>query len=332
MKKTILAILGILLMVIIACNDDDFDNEVEIPQFNFPTTLVFEDSLSAYEIFEGVMSDLKPTDDFQLLELSATLFTDYSHKQRLVKVPEGTQMTRSNEGLLKFPDGTILTKTFYYYTDERDKNLGKRIIETRLLIKELDTWNVATYIWNDSQSNATLEVNGLDTPVSWINSNGNSISTLYHIPTENECAACHQSNALMTPLGVKLRNLNRLVDRNGTSINQLEHLQSVGVLSDFQLSEVSDIVDYTNTNASLANRARAYLDLNCAHCHNPTAWEEPAEQDLDLRYEVALNETGILDESDDIIEFVTEGEMPFIGTTIIDSEGLNLIIEFIESL
>jgi len=332
MKRTLICALGILMITLISCNNDDFDIQVEIPDFNFPQTVVFEDSLSAYNIFKDTPSNLIPTDDFQLLELSSILFTDYAHKQRLVKVPEGTQMTRLNDGSIDFPDGTILTKTFFYYNDERDTTLGKRIIETRLLIKEDNTWNVATYQWNETQTNATLELNGIDTQVSWINENGNNISTLYHIPDENECIACHQSNSTMIPLGTKLRNLNRTVERNGVTLNQINHLQSVGILNDFQVNQVPSIIDYKGNSNSLSERGRAYLDLNCSHCHNPNAWETPAEQDLDFRYETPLNQTGILDEQNEIIELVSDGKMPFIGTTILDQEGVDVIIEYIESL
>ena len=332
MKKTLIGTIGLLIIIIIACNDEGFDFEVEIPDFNFPQTVVFEDSLSAYNIFKDTPSNLIPYDDFQLLELSSILFTDYAHKQRLVKVPEGTQMKRLNDGSIDFPDGTILTKTFFYYNDERDTTLGKRIIETRLLIKKNNTWNVATYLWNEAQTNAKLELNGINTQVSWINSNGNNISTLYHVPDENECIACHQSNSTMTPLGTKLRNLNRIIERNGISLNQINHLQSVGILNDFQVSQVPQIVDYNDDSSSLSERGRAYLDLNCSHCHNPTAWDAPTEREFDFRYETPLNQTGILFEEDKIKEALLDREMPFIGTTILDQEGVDLIIEYIESL
>lgn len=313
-------------------NNRRFDREVEIPDFNFPTTVVFEDSLSAYQIFEGTPIDLIPTNDFKLLELTSILFTDYAHKQRLVKVPAGTQMTKLNDGSIDFPDGTILTKTFFYYNDERDTTLGKRVIETRLLIKSNSTWNVATYLWNQAQTDATLVLNGFDTEVSWTDATGASFSTLYHVPNENECITCHQSQSSMIPLGTNLRNLNRTVERNGTTLNQINHLQWVGILNDFEISEVSTMVDYKDTNAPLAERGRAYLAMNCAHCHNPDAWETPAELDFDFRHETPLNQTGIIYETEDIIEVLRDGEMPFIGTTIPDSEGVSLVIEFIESL
>lgn len=332
MKRISISILGLTLLTIIACTRNNGRFEVVIPDFNFPATIVFEQNLSAYHIFKDSLADLTPANDFHLLELSSVLFTDYAHKQRLVKVPAGTKMTRLEDGSIDFPNGTILTKTFFYYNDERDTSLGKRIIETRLLIKADNTWNIATYLWNDAQTDATLTLDGINTQVNWIGANGNSASTLYHVPNQNECMTCHQSNSTMTPLGPTLRNLNRTVERNGANLNQINHLQAVGVLNDFEVNQVPTMVDYNNPNASLADRGRAYLAMNCAHCHQPDAWEEPANQDFDFRYELPLNQTGILNEQDQIIEVLLDEEMPFIGTTLLDQEGVNLIVNFIESL
>ena len=332
MTKNAILIAGVILIVVISCNKEEFNRDIEIPDFNFPKTVVFEDSLSSYEIFEGTPSNLTPTEDFELLELSSVLFTDYSHKQRLVKIPAGTQMTKSSDETIDFPNGTILTKTFFYYNDERDTTLGKRIIETRLEIKENDVWNVATYIWNQNQTNAILELNGFDTPIVWVDENGISRSTTYHIPTENECMTCHQSNSKMTPLGPTLLNLNRNVERNGSTLNQLTHLQNVGVLNNFSVNQISQMVDYNDFNASLEERGRAYLAMNCAHCHNPNSWERSAEREFDFRYETPFNEAGILYEEDKIKRALQDREMPLIGTTMLDEEGLNLITEYIESL
>ncbi|MEL6845611.1 MAG: hypothetical protein AAFP02_20595, partial [Bacteroidota bacterium] len=290
MKKVSFFALGVLMLMICACNGfrERIDREVEIPDFNFPQTIVFEQSLSAYNIFAGEPSDLTPTDDFHLVELSSILFTDYAHKQRLVKVPAGSQMKRLPDGSIEYPDGTILTKTFYYYDDERDHSAGKRIIETRLLIKESSTWNIATYLWNEAQTEASLTHDGVDTQVSWISADGSNQTTLYHVPTQNECMTCHQSSLSMSPLGPRLRNLNRIVERNGNSLNQLSHWQAIGLLNDFSLDQVPTMVDYKDPNAPLAERGRAYLAMNCAHCHHPDAWDIPAERDFDFRYETSL--------------------------------------------
>lgn len=332
MKKNIAYIIGLILIVIISCRKEEGDKTVEIPDFSFPITVVFENSLSVYNIFQGNPTNLHPSNGFELLELSSVLFTDYSHKQRLVKIPIGTQMTKSSDGTINFPNGTILTKTFFYYNDERDTTLGKRIIETRLEIKENDVWNVATYIWNENQTDAVLKLDGLNTPISWIDEKGIARSTIYHIPTENECMTCHQSNSAMTPIGPTLRNLNRTVERNGSMLNQLTHLQNEGSLNSFPIDQVGHIVDYNNSNASLDERGRAYLAMNCAHCHNPKSWKRAAEREFDFRYEAPLNQAGIFYEEDKIKRAVQDQEMPLIGTTMLDEEGINLIIEFLDNL
>ncbi|MEO1417400.1 MAG: hypothetical protein AAFW00_19090 [Bacteroidota bacterium] len=334
MSKTALYFLGWLMLVLTACSsfNDRPRGEVTIPDFNFPQTLVFEQNLSSYQLFEGTPADLTPAEDVHLLELSSVLFTDYAHKQRLVKLPEGRQMTRQSEGSIDFPDGTILTKTFYYYNDERDRDLGKRIIETRLLIKENATWNIATYLWNEAQTEATLTLDGVDTQVSWTSSEGNNLSTLYHVPTQNECMVCHQSYERMSPLGPTLRNLNRSVERNGMPLNQIAHLQAVSVMNDFAVDQVPKMPDYKDTGAPLSERGRAYFAMNCAHCHNPGAWEASAERDFDFRYETPFDQTGILFERDRIEEALRDQEMPFIGTTLLDQEGVDLVIAYMESL
>ena len=249
-----------------------------------------------------------------------------------MKIPEGAQMTQSSDGTIDFPNGTILTKTFYYYHDERDTTKGKKVIETRLEIKENDVWNVATYIWNQNQTDAALKLDGFDTPINWIDKNGIRRSTLYHIPNENECMTCHQSNSNTIPLGPTLINLNRNVERMGNNLNQLTHLQNVGILNNFAVNQVRQMVNYEDFNASLEERGRAYLTMNCAHCHNPNSWERASEREFDFRYQTPIDEMGILHEQEKIKRALQDREMPLIGTTMLDEEGVRLIIEYLDSL
>lgn len=332
MKKNTAFAMGLMLLVLIACRKEEFNRNIEIPDFAFPKTIVFEDSLSAYKIFEATPSNLSPSEGFQLLELSSALFTDYSHKQRLVKIPMGTKMTRSRDGAIEFPNGTILTKTFFYYHDERDTSLGKRVIETRLEIKQKDVWNAATYVWNQEQTDAMLTLHGADAPIAWTDENGIDRSTLYHIPTENECMTCHQSNSKMTPLGSTFLNLNRNVERNGNTLNQITHLQNLELLTPFSVHQIGQMVDYKDANASLEDRGRAYLAMNCTHCHNPNGWTGAAERDFDFRYETPFDETGIRYETEKMKRALQDGEMPLIGTTMLDEEGINLLIEYLDGL
>lgn len=332
LKKAVFAISSVVV-VLVSCKKNDADNRnVEIPAFNFTQTSSFESNLSSYNIFKGTSSKLIPSDGFELLELSSALFTDYAYKQRLIKIPDGVKLRNIDGSKVDFPNGTILTKTFFYYNDDRDTALGKHIVETRLLIKESDKWNVATYLWNEAQTDATLKLDGVDTPVSWTNAQGNNKSTLYHVPTQNECMTCHQSNATMSPLGPTLVNLNRTVNRDGSDVNQLNYLQSKGLLEEFGTDQIAKMVDYKDKNAALSERGRAYLAMNCAHCHNPDAWDTPAQRDFDFRHHVPFSNTGISNGKDKILRNVINQEMPFIGTTMMDEEGVVLLIDYINSL
>lgn len=325
---------GLILGIILgACSrDNDGQGRVQIPDFNFPKTVTFADSLSAYQLYTGDPKNLQPGPGFTLIELSSPLFTDYAYKQRLVKVPDGTKMSKNADGSLYFPNGSILVKTFFYYLDERDTSLGKGLIESRLLIKEQDRWNAATYQWNADQTEASLLLDGLQKGVSWIDAHGAKRSIQYQIPTENDCMTCHQRSNRMSPLGPTVLNLNRVVERDGLQLNQLLHLQNLGLLESFDPALEPSMVDYKNDSATLAQRGRAYLAMNCAHCHNPKAWSTPAEKDFDFRYGSSLQASGILVGKDKISRNVLNDEMPFIGTTVRDEEGIALLIDYLESL
>lgn len=305
------------------------DNDEVIP---IPMTVEFEQTLSSYNIYQGTLKNLEPSSNFHLIELNSSLFSNYAKKQRLVKIPVGTKIIKNENGIPLFPEGTILVKTFFYYNDERDENLGKKVIETRLLIKSEGLWNVATYIWNDNQTSATLELNGFDTQVSWITSTGINRSITYHFPDQDECASCHQANSEVLPIGPSLRNMNIDVMRSNTTINQLEHFQSIGVLNTFDVSQINQISNYHDLNLSLEERARAYFDMNCAHCHNPSGWKKATSRSFDFRFETPLSSTNILEKKDDIKKAVQEGEMPFLGNTVIHQEGVDLIVQYINSL
>ena len=306
-----------------ACNDDgltSISNNTEVYT-----------RLSEYTIFEGNLSDLEPMDNFKIYELSTELFSDYAEKQRLIKIPEGHTLTSRNDGLPDFPDGTILVKTFYYFNDSRDHSKGKKIIETRLLIKEASRWNVAAYIWNEDQTEAFLVTAGLQKTVNWIDTKGKGKVIAYHIPSNRECSSCHYTNGSIAPLGPKVRNLNKEVLRNDATINQLTHLYNEGILNEVDPASVSALPAWQDADKyTLAQRARAYLDINCAHCHNPTGMA--ADQGFNLNYETDLGDSNIPDNTSQLVEKMETLEMPFIGTTLVHNEGLELVKAYMKTL
>ncbi|TPV94233.1 MAG: hypothetical protein B7733_16350 [Myxococcales bacterium FL481] len=300
--------------------------------FDIPRSEDFPALLSAYGLFEGPMGHLVPSATAVEYELASPLFTDYSHKQRLLKLPEGTTMEVFDSFTARFPEGTVVAKTFYYPFDFADESRGREIIETRLLVRRQGDWNVATYIWNEAQTDAALALDGARTHVDWRTASGAERSTHYEIPSEVACVTCHQRDEAVTLIGLTPRNMNTVVVRDGVEIDQLEYLQSRAVLSGLGLEGLTSLPAYTNHSNELAIRARSYLDANCAHCHSPRAWKRAAREDLDLRYETALPDTGIVDEPRALRAALTSGDMPYVGTTLIDDEGVSLVVDYLDTV
>lgn len=308
-----------------------FGRQDSVSALEVPRTEDFPETLTQMGVFAGEsMADLAPADGYHLLELESSLFVDGSDKQRLISLPEGSVITVDGSGLPVFPEGTTLVKTFFYPLDERDPDLGRRILETRFLILTNGEWNVATYVWNDEQTEATILLDGAETTVEWTDSDGIAQSIDYQIPNENQCVSCHQQSEVVAPIGPKLRNLNFDVERNDETVNQLEHFQSVGIVGDVDPASLESMVDYFDESLPISERGRAYLDMNCAHCHNPEAWERPADQGFDLAWE----STETAPPNDQLLTRLTRqvrgGNMPFFGTTIVDDEGLAILEEYLD--
>ena len=103
----------------------------------------------------------------------------------------------------------MIAKTFAYPRDARDPSKGRRLIETRILKHEPDGWVGLPYVWNEAQSEATLDVAGDTVNVSWIHTDGEPRTNNYIIPNSNQCKGCHKAGETMLPIGPKARHLNR---------------------------------------------------------------------------------------------------------------------------
>jgi uncharacterized repeat protein (TIGR03806 family) len=284
--------------------------------------------LSDYNIFTGDPQALIPGNGFQWYELATGLFTDYAEKQRLIKVPAGTTITAVNDGLPQFPNGTILVKTFYYCNDKREPSKGKRLIETRLLIKNNNQWVAGTYVWNPEQTDAALATSGSNTPVSWIDEKGSIRKISYRIPGVRDCASCHHANNTLMPVGLKVRNLNISVVRNGRSINQLQYLHEAGIMDAMNPQQFSTLPAWQNEKYSIQDRVRAYLDVNCAHCHSAPG--SCARSAVRFAWEIPLAGTGITEKNNRIVNLMAKGRIPRTGTTVVDSAALALIKQYFQ--
>ena len=204
-------------------------------------------------------------------DINSALFSDYAEKFRFIKLPAGASATYRSDGVFDFPVGTVIAKTFAYPHDARKPSEGRRLIETRILKHEPDGWVGLPYVWNEAQSEATLDVAGDTVNVSWIHSDGQPRTNNYIIPNSNQCKGCHKAGDKMLPIGPKARHLNRdFVYENGKE-NQLAHWSHSGALVGAPAPEQAPrlaVWDNPKT-GSLDARARAWLEINCAHCHSP---------------------------------------------------------------
>ena len=213
-----------------------------------------------------------------------TLFTDYASKYRFIRVPEGTTVQYTDQGVLDFPEGTVIAKTFAYPVDATDPAKGDRLIETRIELLQDGEWFGYSYRWNDEQTDATLLLGGGELEVSWIDEVGDRVSNRYEIPNANQCLNCHSKSKAYVPIGPTAMNMNRDFAFAEGSANQLDYLADKHLLANLPPAEKREKMPVSDDPATgtLDQRAHAWLDVNCAHCHSPEGIARTSG--LDLRY------------------------------------------------
>lgn len=322
--------------------------------------------LSQWNLFELDSENLTPVADTLVFRPASTLFTDYAQKLRSLWIPPGSQ-AQVVDGELVYPAGTVLTKTFYYpeaggavlkQADLRQQSINlnsSRVLETRLLVKQAAGWKAYPYVWNNDETEAFLRVAGSSTGLT-LNNDGESQDFTYFVPNQNQCSGCHQTehpDGEMQPLGARLPHLAAAFDAAAGS-RQIDELVARGWLTSFD--DAPAPVDWNDDTQALADRAQAYLNMNCGHCHNP---EGPADTSAlildgsaetraqmgickppvaagggagDLLYSIV---PGKPDES--ILHYRMQSRepdemMPELGRSLVHQEGLELINDWISGL
>ncbi|WP_395645484.1 SO2930 family diheme c-type cytochrome [Terricaulis sp.] len=253
------------------------------------------ETLAAYRLFRDAGAR-EPNARVTPYDLNTPLYSDGALKFRYVYIPEGAQAQYREDGVFEFPVGTVLIKTFAFAADMRQPQQNVRFLETRLIIRRADGWVAYPYVWNAEQTEARLSPIGATIPIDFTAEGGASQHLDWEVPNRNQCKGCHDLAGDLTPIGPTARNLNRTVDEiivassgglQGSTIageNQLATWTTRGLLADAPAAR--DIqhfaAAYDPASGTLAERARAYLHVNCAHCHNP---QGPAHTSgLDLRW------------------------------------------------
>ena len=309
-----------------------------------------EKKLSDYELFEDLTNQL-PSDGVHPYILHSALFSDYADKERFVYVPEGVKAKFKPNEVYEFPVGAVLVKTFSY---SETTSMGKKLLETRLLLNQENGWKAHTYVWNEEQTDAFLKVAGYTYENIEFLKNGELMQVSYRVPNQNQCKECHLKNNAIMPIGPKSRNLNFSIQYKDEEENQISFWIENGLVENHMPLDL--IVNWTDQSATLNHRARAYLDINCGHCHlssgsasntglylnysetndmnigifkKPVA---PGRASADLKYSNVPGkpqESILLHRMNSLDPGVM---MPESGRALLHSEGVELINDWIENL
>lgn len=355
-------VVSLLLGVVIAfvsCRKEQSASPTP-PMADPESPVVFEPSelpyptLSEYRFFQGELRALLPAAGVLPYGVITPLFSDYAKKSRFVWMRSGVQASYAGDHqLLDFPDGTVLIKNFYY--DHVQPADARRIVETRLLYRINGSWHFAEYVWNAEQTEAHLDMEGSVTPISWRDEQGVQREVNYRIPSAGECFVCHKKDLRPMPIGPKPQNLKMAYPFVDGAMDQLAKWREVGYLAPGTPEVVDAVVRWDDAYASLQDRVRAYVDMNCAHCHaegshcdyRPMrfAWHETANP-LNLGLCVPPDEE-VIPALTHIVNAGNPGRsvmhyrlasteeavrMPLLGRTVVHEEGLALITQWIESL
>ena len=192
--------------------------------------------------------------------LNSPLFSDHADKARYIYVPQGRTVGYREDGVLDFPVGAAMVKHFGFARADGSLDL----IETRLLVHRADGWAAYPYVWDEADTAATLKKAGARLEVEGRDDEGMPLALGWKVPNVNQCKGCHSVDGELSPIGPKARNLNG--DHEGE--NNLARLQRLGLLAGVP-AHPPRMPDWRDESVPTDQRARAYLDVNCGHCHNP---------------------------------------------------------------
>lgn len=352
LSKILFLLTGSILLSY-SCENDEY---LPIEETGAPIIVDIENvpyqKLSDYNFFKSPMNLLEPENGVLEYSLINQLFTDYSTKKRFVWMPNDVKAVyQTDNNLLDFPRGTVLIKNFYYDNVLPDRT--RRIIETRLLFKKTAGWEFADYVWNDSQTEATLDLNGSFTDIIF-EKDGVQRTVNYRIPNLLECRVCHKSDDTSMPIGPKPQNMNMVMSYQDGDMNQLSKWQEVGYLEETSAT-VAALPNWKNPSISLNERVRGYVEINCAHCHKDTGHCSYRDIRFDYTSSGTDENIGICEIPDEDLgnglthlirpgiparstiyyRFNTNNEserMPLLGRTVKDEEALELIEDWINSI
>jgi putative heme-binding domain-containing protein len=330
------------------------NEEANKPQPAFPT------KLSQTGLFADVKTHtLAP--GVQPYSINAEPWVDHATTERFLALPGTSAVTYYREAKpvpetawfnahVFLPAGAVIAKTFSLET-ERGNPKSRRRIETQFFHFDGKELRGYTYRWNDDQTDASLVPSGGDNADYTIKdpqAPGGVRKQTWHFAARGECRQCHNPWAGEV-LGFREEQLTSPND------NRFQTLIDLGMVlrgKEATKPEPTPLVNPHGT-GDLNAKARSYLHVNCAHCHQFGAG---GSVNLQLKYGITIEEMLTLETrpvqgSFDIpnCQIIAPGDpyrsvlyyrmakqgrgrMPHIGSEFVDEEGVKLIRDWIRQL
>jgi uncharacterized repeat protein (TIGR03806 family) len=287
-------------------------------------------------------------------DLNVAFWSDGADKSRWIAVPAG-QIAFSPTGEWRFPAGTVFIKNFDLLIDAANPRT-KRRLETRLLVCDSRGGVYgAVYKWRPDGSDADLLKVSATENIQVKSAAGEVHEQTWYYPSRQDCLTCHTAGAGGV-LGVKTRQLNRsFTYPSGVTDNELRTWNHLGLFApgfkEEELRSFAALAAADDAARSLQDRARSYLDANCAQCHRPggTVANFDARYDTPLAKQELIDGPVLIDQGIDRprvisphdiwrsiaymrIDTVGDIRMPPLARETIDQKGVQLLGEWINSL
>jgi len=125
-------------------------------------------------------------------------------------------------------------------------------------------------VWDADQRDATLLRTGKEISIELVTDQGVRTPFTYAVPTDSQCLTCHKTNVStgrFEPIGPQANNMNRSYTLATGPMNQLDAMVAAGIMTPYT-APAPRMAVWNDTATPVADRARAYLDVNCSSCHN----------------------------------------------------------------
>ncbi|MCD6049931.1 MAG: hypothetical protein K0Q55_1334, partial [Verrucomicrobia bacterium] len=308
-------------------------------------------STAKHQMAEGVLP----------YDINTEMWSDGTSAERFIALPGTNNISKFLKGdfskgetkdAWRFPTNTVFARTVYVEL-EKGNPATRRRLETQILHNTGDDWKAYSYHWTKDQKDAVLyDGDGKEETYQVKDSAiGKTHPWTWRYSNRTECMVCHLTRT-GTIHSFAAFQLDREITQAGNKRNQMDLLKKLG-LFEHPVPKYQRMASLTDESASVNDRARAYLHVNCSHCHRfggsgastvDFRWEMTNEKMLAIDAPPSQGTFGLDNphvitagrphESVLLYRFAKlgRGHMPYLGAQEVDVTALKLLERWVREL